>query len=107
MSSDFPLDRAAVNFRAPRATGTTEAEAVKRQQIKHGHRGGQNLGERYKRLERSLRGKEALREERDNGSERGKLTGTRIPREVVVFRGVEIPKIPHPPQSDGKFPLCV
>ncbi|TFK65131.1 hypothetical protein BDN72DRAFT_746944, partial [Pluteus cervinus] len=69
--------------------------------------GGQNLTERYKRLERSVRGKEALARFNSTlssdsmrsipgNSAAASLSSTK----AMYFRGFEIPQEPHPPQSD-------
>src|SRR6266550_6581626 len=71
--------------------------------IKRGSRGGQNLSERYKRLERSLRGKVELG--KDTGSEvrlTGKRSGLEKTKEdIMIFRGVEIRREPKAPESEG------
>ena len=72
--------------------------------IKRGSRGGQNLSERYKRLERSLRGKVELG--KDTGSEvrlTGKRSGLEKTKEdIMIFRGVEIRREPKAPESEGE-----
>lgn len=71
---------------------------------KKGHnRRAQNLGERYVRLEKSLRGKG---ESRVAGTGTGVKTAERIvtkEKRLVVFRGVGIPREPRAPASDGEF----
>ncbi|KAJ7162793.1 oxidoreductase-like protein [Mycena crocata] len=92
---------------------TVDASAIAR--LKNPTRGGQNLTMRYRRLEQSLRGKEALqadiraREESDvmgrfGGDEldptqaQVSLTGTRdLAR---YFHGLEIPQKPKAPEAD-------
>jgi hypothetical protein len=89
--------------------------------IRHAYRTGQNLTERYKRLEKSLRGKTALCGDsrclvRSSSSEievrirvGSAKGGTIIPQPVkkedtaVMFKGIQIPKEPKPPESDGKI----
>ncbi|KAJ4478631.1 oxidoreductase-like protein [Lentinula edodes] len=71
----------------------------------HSQRGGQNLSERYIRLEKSLRGKEALEAEYEN-LHRSTLTGPSAGKNAVAdntddtFRGLVIPEKPREPQSD-------
>jgi hypothetical protein len=74
--------------------------------LKNPTRGGQNLSERYRQLERSLRGKEALSYAIDN------LTTTPSPgttrsrkRAVEMFQGLVVPVKPRPPEADGAFEL--
>jgi len=77
--------------------------------IKYAYRGGQNLSERYKRLEKSLRGKTAFGVG-GNGAVVGGV-GTMVlqpddgtgsqPEDTITFKGIEIPKEPKPPESDG------
>ncbi|KAF7324491.1 Oxidoreductase-like domain-containing protein [Mycena kentingensis (nom. inval.)] len=68
--------------------------------LKRPIRGGQNLSLRYRRLEQSLRGKAALRKDRDvlephtPGVEAAKRPA------VVLFRGMEVPQEPKAPASD-------
>ncbi|KAA1473115.1 hypothetical protein DENSPDRAFT_754763, partial [Dentipellis sp. KUC8613] len=74
---------------------------------KHPRRGGQNLSERYQRLEKSLREKSALAQ----GLERQRLQPITesepmttivdaVARPVKTFRGFVIPEEPQPPESD-------
>ncbi|KAJ4485712.1 oxidoreductase-like protein [Lentinula aciculospora] len=72
----------------------------------HSQRGGQNLSERYIRLEKSLRGKEALETEYED-LHRSTLTGPSLTRKQLAdgqprdtFRGIIIPEKPKEPQSD-------
>ncbi|TFK21899.1 hypothetical protein FA15DRAFT_681917 [Coprinopsis marcescibilis] len=67
-------------------------------------RGGQNLSQRYRRLERSLRGKEARIHEVDT-LERGTHSVETISRQpgvpaVQTFRGLTVPRKPDPPADD-------
>ena len=70
---------------------------------------GQNLSDRYLRLEESLRGKEALSQELYSYRSSSIPAGQSIPlsksssRLVQVFHGFEIPEEPKPPADDGMF----
>lgn len=70
--------------------------------MKNPPRGGQNLSERYRRLEKSLRGKEVL------VKEIGELTPHLFSsheknKAVEMFHGLEVPQEPKAPASDGVF----
>ena len=73
---------------------------------------GQNLSDRYLRLEKSLRGRVALSKELDGYSQ----NSSTIPavtqsnplsksssKRLQVFHGFEIPEEPKPPADDGVF----
>jgi hypothetical protein len=73
-------------------------------------KGGQNLSKRYRRLEKSLRGKEALAQSIEE-----ELSG-KIPSsqpfiggkdDTEYFRGFVIPKAPKVPESDGMTLLLI
>jgi hypothetical protein len=69
-------------------------------------RGGQNLTERHKRLEKSLRGKEAYTSESDelkHSTLTGPSTGTggTIEPKIEFFHGLTIPHKPKEPADDG------
>ena len=74
---------------------------------------GQNLSERYLRLEKSLRGREALSKELDGYSHNSSsipavtqsnlLSKSSSSKPLQVFRGFEIPEEPKPPADDGVF----
>lgn len=80
-------------------------------------RGGQNLSERWRRLERSLRGKEAYGAHRDvlvdqaqdaeEGTEQGRAADSsdagakKMGKGSRVFHGFVVPEKPKEPQSDG------
>lgn len=74
---------------------------------------GQNLSDRYLRLEKSLRSKEALSKELDGYDSHNSESVTQSnPRRskssskpVQLFRGFEIPEEPKPPADDGLFSL--
>jgi len=91
-------------FLSLRRYSTLDAGAIER--LKKPTRGGQNLSLRYRRLEQSLRGKEAL--QRDIFARESKAAGdftdtssTAKPREANrYFQGLEIPQEPKPPESD-------
>ncbi|KAF9558583.1 hypothetical protein CPC08DRAFT_638827 [Agrocybe pediades] len=72
-------------------------------------RGGQNLTDRYKRLENSLRHKRAISEEISDFAESnpsvpssrgGNASGNRNKKLVQMFRGFEVPEEPKPPADD-------
>jgi len=85
--------------------------------LKNPQRGGQNLSERYKRLERSSRGKELLvnqiggltphlpsnYEERSQGNSVKVSNPSRPPKkkDITTFHGLEVPQEPREPESDG------
>lgn len=74
---------------------------------KHSFRGGQNLSDRYKRLEKSLRGKmdrtEAMAHEHEQAHSDDLTSPTPVQGAALgnTFRGFVIPKEPRPPESDG------
>ncbi|KAF7350152.1 Oxidoreductase-like domain-containing protein [Mycena venus] len=76
------------------------------ERIKKPTRGGQNLSLRYRRLEQSLRGKEALQRDIDalESDVAGHFKDTSTAAETTeanrYFRGLEIPRQPKAPQSD-------
>ncbi|KAJ7209811.1 oxidoreductase-like protein [Mycena haematopus] len=76
-----------------------DAGAIER--LKNPTRGGQNLSVRYRRLEQSLRGKEALqRDILQRGPGFKNASPTTRTSEANYFRGLKIPQQPKPPQSD-------
>ncbi|KAJ7260126.1 oxidoreductase-like protein [Mycena rebaudengoi] len=80
--------------------------AVGIERIKNPTRGGQNLSQRYRRLERSLRGKEALNKDICTlESEKSAVSAPAgaSPQELDAsryFGGFEIPQRPKEPESD-------
>ncbi|KAL6306073.1 hypothetical protein BKA93DRAFT_730170 [Sparassis latifolia] len=87
------------------------------QQWKYPTRGGQNLSERYARLERSLRGKEAygarievlrveaegavgIMAERSEEESARRLGGGASGKRVQTFKGLVIPEEPRAPESE-------
>ena len=71
---------------------------------------GQNLSDRYLRLEKSLRGREALSKELAGYSQssssipavtQSKPLSKSSSKPLQVFRGFEIPEEPKPPADDG------
>ncbi|CCM01187.1 uncharacterized protein FIBRA_03235 [Fibroporia radiculosa] len=77
------------------------------QRKKNGVRGGQNLSERWRRLERSLRGKEAfgahrgaLMEQRDSAVSQARGIVDKKKHGPRMFRGLVLPEEPKEPQSD-------
>lgn len=74
--------------------------------IKKGYRRAQNLSERYVRLEKSLRGKEGESRVAGTGTEveNGERTKAAMKeKSLAMFRGVEIPREPKAPATDGEF----
>ena len=80
--------------------------AATRQQIRNAKRGGQNLSNRYARLELSLRGKTALgtqKEELEKNATAGPPRSTLgTASGAQTFRGIVIPRKPREPASDGE-----
>ena len=68
-------------------------------------RGGQNLSERYKRLERSLRGKDKGTESKVRLTGKGSVVTSSMEKtkeDIVMFRGIEIRREPKAPDSEGE-----
>ncbi|KAF8157100.1 hypothetical protein B0H34DRAFT_638026, partial [Crassisporium funariophilum] len=66
-------------------------------------RGGQNLSDRYLRLERSLRGKEAISKELDEYEHIDPsvpAAAQSYGKPAQIFRGFEVPQEPRPPAHD-------
>lgn len=90
-----------------RTVSSASAQPSQRAQ-QQSQRGGQNLTERYVRLEKSLRGKEAL-EAKYGDLQRSTLSGPKdamslsAGKAVDIFRGIVIPEKPREPQSDGAY----
>ena len=85
----------------PSVTRTiTRTITTSRPHVKVLSRGGQNLTDRYLRLEKALRGKEAYVEQTTELSE---LTTTPAPvvRVQENFHGFPVPQMPKPPADDG------
>ncbi|KAJ3776197.1 oxidoreductase-like protein [Lentinula raphanica] len=72
----------------------------------HSWRGGQNLSERYVRLEKALRGKSTLESESEHLRQSTPILGSTSRRpdtsdeEAFLSRGIVIPEKPKEPQSD-------
>ena len=72
-------------------------------------RGGQNLSERFKRLENSLRGKNAMKRELAAKGFQTLLPPQIVPPATVSsaqahrFHGFHVPLEPKPPADDGTF----
>lgn len=117
---------ASTNINAtPGATRTNPDSWIER--MKHPTRGGQNLSERYHRLERSLRGKEALSSRLDGLSsstlklapetslsspnlktnEQQELMGRESDDGTNFFRGFRVPQEPKAPEADGGYSFLV
>lgn len=74
---------------------------------KHPTRGGQNLSDRFRRLERSLRGKDAYKRDIvDLTEEAGSAIPARPPKgnsRIKTFMGYVIPEEPQAPEPDGEL----
>ncbi|KAJ7624763.1 oxidoreductase-like protein [Roridomyces roridus] len=75
------------------------------ERLKNPDRGGQNLTQRYRRLEQSLHGKEALQRDKRElevvGTGDNSAITTSAAREGgYYFRGIEVPQKPRAPESD-------
>ena len=90
----------------PRKVGISLGSAVhtysERGHLKHTSRGGQNLSDRVHRLERALRGKQAL----SNHISASQTTAQNVSnlaqgKPKTVFYGLVIPEEPRSPESDG------
>ncbi|TFK49477.1 hypothetical protein OE88DRAFT_1633191 [Heliocybe sulcata] len=97
----------APDSKAPENLRTPTSVAI--EQWKRPNRGGQNLSDRYRRLERSLRGKAALSEFIEDLPGDTTVTSPpdrevhpvhRAPGTVKTFRGLVIPEEPKPPADD-------
>ncbi|KAF7762480.1 hypothetical protein Agabi119p4_9073 [Agaricus bisporus var. burnettii] len=81
------------------------SHAIPKNRLKNPGRGGKNLGNRYRVLERSLRGKLSL-------SLPAPQTTTTIlptrpaPSRMTTFKGFVVPIQPLPPHSDGTNVAC-
>jgi len=74
--------------------------STSRPHVKVFSRGGQNLSDRYLRLEKALRGKEAYV---GRTKELSELATTPAPAVHVqeTFHGFTVPQMPKPPADDG------
>lgn len=79
--------------------------SVAQQRRKHPNRGGQNLSERYARLENSVRGKESQTSKLDDLKAREAepigLLNRRLVKKETLFHGLVIPEEPISPKDDG------
>lgn len=76
------------------------------QRLKHVQRGGQNLSNRYDRLEKTIRSKEALSRDIDTLIAQTRVSEAETSKETVTrrhqtYRGFRIPELPKPPKDDG------
>lgn len=72
--------------------------------LKRPNRGGQNLTERHKRLEKSLRGKESRLSKINDlpaSSSPGAISTAKSKLSQRLFRGFVVPEVPKPPEPDG------
>ena len=78
---------------------------------KRSARRGQNLSNRYRRLERSIKGKETLLKEieifhdKPVASSSAIQVTTAVSKTPKVFKGLVVPDPPRPPESDGLYCL--
>lgn len=75
------------------------------ERLKNPSRGGQNLSERFLRLEKSLRGKGALLQDLDtpHALEGEVAARASSPKKVEMFRGFTVPAKPRMPADDGEL----
>ncbi|KAF5393769.1 hypothetical protein D9757_000262 [Collybiopsis confluens] len=116
-SSSWPLHSAAAYSRALfsqhartvlRSMSTQPSLSLRAKQLSQ--RGGQNLTERYVRLEKNLRGRETLEAEYDHlklSSMAGPVPTSSATPTDSTFRGLIIPRQPKEPQSDGIHLFCI
>jgi hypothetical protein len=75
------------------------------EQQRQSQKGGQNLGERYQRLENSIREKYALSHNIEElSTQQPKLVsqkGLKYQKNAQIFRGFVVPEKPKPPEPDG------
>lgn len=76
------------------------------ERLKYPSHGGQNLSERYARLERTIRGKEEYTHDIENYEKMGSVSGQsdnviRNLKAPVMYRGFVVPEEPISPQDDG------
>jgi hypothetical protein len=64
-------------------------------------RSGQNLSERYKRLENAVRGREALTRSLEVLSKTTPTQGRPASTAIPTFHGFRVPQEPNPPADDG------
>ncbi|KAJ7121568.1 oxidoreductase-like protein [Mycena epipterygia] len=89
-----------------RYSSTTGTSSTAIERLKNPSRGGQNLSLRYRRLEQSLRGKEALQRDIDiraraEGGGGGTILQSPTEKDDSrYFRGLEVPQRPRAPESD-------
>ncbi|TDL24570.1 hypothetical protein BD410DRAFT_786079 [Rickenella mellea] len=100
---EFTIRQTLRAIRLPRRNpSTSTAQAIER--LKNPSRSSQNLTDRYKRLERSLRGKEAYTKQLldiDADSEGSREPPSSLPRKGPrKFRGFVIPERPTEPKAD-------
>lgn len=97
---------------APRPNTRLTQIQIEQQRLRS--RGGQNLTERWARLERSLRGKEGYEAKIDTLIDQSGDASADATRSAAfktkqrTFHGLVLPEKPREPQSDGKlvFSLC-
>lgn len=87
-----------------------DSESASSKRLKHPGRGGQNLSQRYERLERMLRGKEEYEREIEENqpiasASMSSMSSDRVVRahkRPVMFRGFVVPEKPPEPSEDGE-----
>lgn len=73
--------------------------------LKHVHRAGQNISERYKRLEDSLRSKQSLKHEIESLHDLPqKVQASALPAQTTkLFHAFTVPEEPTPPSDEGNL----
>lgn len=109
MSSKYGLVHSIVSKLANAKLPCTPARFVSSvptavERVKRSYRGGQNLSERYVRLEKSLRVKDSFLEDIERLRSDSEPESTLLaPKSPDMFRGLVIPEAPRPPEADGEF----
>lgn len=102
---DPPCSSIILACRSASALASTSAVPTSTPPYKYPTRGGQNLSERFQRLEKSVRGKEAYqRDIHEIAGERAanaSVSGRRARPSVDTFMGFVVPEEPKPPGPDG------
>ncbi|KAF8997737.1 hypothetical protein BDQ17DRAFT_1362933 [Cyathus striatus] len=84
------------------AQSQSQSHALER--IKHPTRGGRNIGERYRTLEKSLRGKQARSQDiatlEHTTADAAHTPSTAAKYDINTFHGFKIPEEPKPPADD-------
>jgi hypothetical protein len=90
---------------AVRRYSYASAESISR--LKRPTRGGQNLTDRHRRLENSLRGKEARLKQIDHLTESSTVVKHPVRRSASTFQDFVVPEEPKPPGPEGTADFCI